>query len=716
MNSLALRKIISGLETYGEYAEEVSRVTSRKVYQPVNHLAGSLSPYLQLHASDPIGWYEWGNDAFETARSEDMPLFVHVGYSSSHWCHVMNRDCFADPEVAGMLNASCIPVCVDREERPDIDALLTETCITQNGSAGWPLNVWMTPDGLPFMCVTWLPKRGMGEMPGFTELIPRIKWLWRVQNNDAERGARELVQSVKDKLNVYVHKGGGMGKFIQQEAMKDLQSVFDSRWGGFGGVPKFPEPEKMIFLLEQSDPNAQTMTDITIRRMWRGGIHDHLGGGFSRYAIDERWLVPHFEKLLSSQALLLFAVSKAQSLSPNPFHRLFAEDIIFCAMRYFSTDASYSQGFSSSIDGDTGTGEGRYYLWTEDEIRATLPQEDAGLFCAAYGVLPSGNFGSEVGGAQMGQNILYEASNVTELAKNFGLKGSEIASRLSECRRILLEAREKRYPLKADNKILMGHNGLMIGALSRASVVFEQSEWRDFAERTALFLQKNLVDKSGSWHHMWVNGQVSGNALAEDYAYFLWGVLELYKAVKHFSPNSEKQLSEWLASARTIADVMISRCRDEQTGGLYLSDRSDFHLFAQIMNAADTNSLPSPSSVAALALSELGQLTEEKIYSDHAKQIISAFSHYAAEHPTECTSLILANHLWKPVKKKPVAPPPPPPTDEELNAPVPETQAAPAPEAKSARTSRRTSRTSGEGHAASQSSSARSTRRRPRGR
>ena len=287
---MALRKIISGLETYGEYAEEVSRVGRRKVYTPVNHLAQALSPYLQEHAADPVGWYEWGAEAFEAAATYDMPLFVHVGYSSSHWCRVMNRDCFADVEVAGMLNTCCIPVCIDREERPDIDALLTEACIAQNGSAGWPLNVWMTPEGRPFMCVTWLPKRGMGEMPGFTELIPRIRWLWRMQDKDTERGARELVQAVNDKLNVYVHKGGRMGKFIAQEALRDLQSVFDTRWGGFGGVPKFPEPEKMIFMIEQADPNSLTMADITIRRMWRGGIHDQLGGGFSRYAIDERWI------------------------------------------------------------------------------------------------------------------------------------------------------------------------------------------------------------------------------------------------------------------------------------------------------------------------------------------------------------------------------------------------------------------------------------------
>ena len=317
----------------------------------------------------------------------------------------------------------------------------------------------------------------------------------------------------------------------------------------------------------------------------------------------------------------------------------------------------------------------------------------------------------------MGQNILYEASTVSELAKNYGIKGSEVASRLAECRRILLEARDKRYPLKADSKILMGHNGLMIAALSRAAVVFEQSEWRDMAERTALFLQKNLADKSGSWHHMWVNGQAAGRALAEDYAYFLWGVIELYKAFKHnptgqASSARDKQLSEWLASAQTIADAMISQCMDEQAGGLYLSDRSDLHLFAQLTNAVDANSLPSPNSIAALSLSELGQLTEEKKYSDKAKQIISTFSHYTAEHPTECTALIIANQLWKPVKKKPVAPPPPPPTDEELNAPVetPDAASTPAPEAKHARASRRTSRTTGENRPE------RGTRRRPRSR
>ncbi len=700
------------LAAYGEYSEDIPQYSgqglpyTKKQFTPVNHLDVEHSPYLLRYAQSPIGWFAWGNDAFNTAMTEDRPVFLSIGYSSNHWCGVMGRDCWNDNEVAGMINDACIPVMVDREEYPDIDALMMEICRTQNGSAGYPLNIFMTPERLPFMCLTWLPKRTMGQMLGITEIMPRIKWLWTVQRNDVDRAASELAQNVRERLSILsgekYKSSGRIGKFTAFQALDDIRSIFDIRWGGFGHSPKFPEHDKLLFLMNQSTENssasqrdkmdASTMTDITLRRMWRGGIHDHLGGGFSLYSADEQWLVPHFEKLLCDNAMLLLAASMSRRIAENSFSRLFAEDIIFCLTKYFTDNNSYSQGFKSAIDGDTPDGEGRYYLWNENEIKAILPEGDAGLFCAAYAVLPSGNFGSELAGSQMSWNILYEASTVTELAKRYGIKGAEVASRLYEARKILLDYRDKRYPLIADGKILMGWNGLAVAALAHASVSFNVPEWRDIAERTALFITKNFADKNGNWSRVWIDGKTYIPANAEDFAYMLWGIVELYKAAKHFNAG-EKQLADWLDKAKSLADTLIGKFGDDKNGGLFLTEGNIAGF--RLKSPEDTNSLPGFNAVAAMMLDELAFMVEERKYSDFARKIIGCFSHYSRENPTRCLSMITADLMFRPFKpkKKPEPVPVPVPTDEELNREEPEVTPEPsAEERKSSRAARRSQR------------------------
>lgn len=695
------------LSAYAEYTEEIKAQSAKKIFVPVNHLEGEAGNYLRRQMNSPIGWYSWCIDAFNTARREDRPVFLNIGYSSSHWCSVMDVQCFMNSEVAGMLNASCIPVRVDKEEHPDIDNLFMEICRIQNGSAGWPLNIFLTPEGRPFFCTTWLPKRTTGQMPGITELLPRIKWMWNMQRDDIYRAADVLAESIKERFDVLAGgRGGKIRSYTAYEALDDMRRVFDIQWGGFGRVPKFPEAQKLVFLLEQAKEtsgagkrdksDAFTMTDITLRRMWRGGIHDHLGGGFSRYAIDERWLVPHFEKLLCDQAMILLAASNAEEIRQNSFHRLIAEDIIFCVTRDFSDNTSYSQGFRAAIDGDTYDGEGRYYLWTEDEIKRILPEGDAGLFCAAYAVLPGGNFGNEVAGSQIGWNILYEASTVTDLAKRYGIRATDVGGRLYECRKLLLEYRDRRYPLNSDNKVLMNWNGLMTGALSYASVVFNQSEWKDIAERNALFLQKNLRDKSGKWLRRWINGKPQIDAVFEDYAYFLWGIVELYKASKHFGAG-EKQLNDWLNCTKELADIMIQKFWDEKYGGFWMNSGEDANLCVRMKSAEDINSLPSPNALASSALNDLAQILEEKTYSDYAKRINECFAHDAKNNPLSYLSLIQSALSWKPVKKKPEPEPAPVPTDEELNREesveiMPE-ETQPEDRKRSSRSSRRTAGT-----------------------
>ena len=668
------------LSSYGEYIEENKAIAERKknIFVPENQLSEEISPYLLQHKDSTVGWYAWGDEAFNIARREDKPIFLSIGYSTSHWCSVMDKECFNDPEVAEMLNDTCIPVKVDREERPDLDALFMEVCIAQNGSGGWPLNIFLTPEGLPFFCTTWLPKRTRGQMPGMTDILPRVKWLWLMQREDIDRTAEELTKQVKERFNIFAGSkfGGKIGSIPAHEAFINLRNNFDVQWGGFGKSPKYPDFTKLLFLLRFADEksgfhttgyeryDAFTMVDITLRRMWRGGIHDHLGGGFSVYSVDSHWLVPHFEKFLCDQAMLLLISSIAQDLKGSPFHHLMAEDIVFCIKRDFCNDESYSQGFRSAIGGDTDEGEGRYYLWTEDEIRNIL-HENTGLFCTAYAVLPSGNFAGELAGSHIGCNILYEASTVTELARRYGIKGSEVGYKLSECRKLLLNARDKRVSGFRDDKVLTDWNGLIIGALAKASVSFNKSEWKDIAERTALFIQRNLRVKE-KFFHVWTSGNVTVEAMAGDYAELLWGLMELYKACKNFN-TGEKQLNDILKFAQETADEMINKFYDEKSGGINLIPENSPNIFTSFRSAADRY-LPSVNAFAVVGLNELGQILDEKKYSDYAKKIIECFARIALEVPIKYLSLMVAESLWKPVKpKKIIAQPVKIPTNEELD-------------------------------------------------
>ena len=619
---------------------------------PRNRLAGELSPYLLQHADNPIGWYPWGDEAFDAARREDKPIFLSIGYSSCHWCHVMERECFSDPEVADLMNDVCIAVKVDREERPDLDGLFMDICHIQNGSGGWPLNLFLTPEGRPFFAATWLPKRTTGQMPGMTDILPRVKWLWSMQREDVIRGADSLAETLAARLKFVA--GGRVGVAAARSALHELQELFDSQWGGFGFAPKFPAAPRLLFLLAQArsavNPGPErdelfAMADLTLRRMWRGGIHDHLGGGFARYATDEQWIVPHFEKMLADQALLLLTAALAQEIRPDPFYRTMAKDVVGCVMRDFTAPESC---FWTSLDADSEEGEGRYYLWTEEEVRRLLPEGDCGLFCAAYAVLPGGNFGHELTGMQTGQNILYEASTVAELSRRYGLREPETAQRLARCRTVLLEARSRRRPPALDDKVLMDWNGLMIGALARASSAFEQPDWRISAERAALFLQKALPDPKGHWRRRYRNGQAGISALPGDYAALLWGVMELHRAAAA-AGSRKKQLKDWLRYAETLAGKLTEEFRDPEDGGLFLSPADDPNVFLRRKTACD-DATPSANALAAEGLAELGAALGERSYMKQAREIVSCFARAAALRPLEHLSLIAAAGVLRPIK------------------------------------------------------------------
>jgi uncharacterized protein YyaL (SSP411 family) len=607
-----------------------------------NRLADEKSPYLLQHADNPVDWYPWGEEAFELAREEDKPVFLSIGYSSCYWCHVMERECFSDDEVASLLNDACVSIKVDREERPDLDGLFMEICHIQNGSGGWPLNLFLTPQGEPFFAATYLPKRTVGKMPGLADVTPRVKWLWLMQKEDVLRGAKSLAGALAAKTASA--SGGKIGSFHVKAAAKALKNSFNEEWGGFGFAPKFPCAPRLLFLLElarASGPEAEealSMVDRTLRKMWAGGIHDHLGGGYARYATDERWIMPHFEKMLCDQAMLLRVAARAYEVSPDPFYRKFAEDVAACVVRDFTSPESC---FWTSIDADSEGNEGRYYCWTEEEIRETLPQGDVGIFCAAYAILPGGNFTHEMTSRQTGHNILYEALPPTDVARRCGLRAPDVAKRLENDRRVLLEARNRRPSPRVDDKVLMDWNGLMIGALARAGRVFEKKEWITLAERAALFLQKVLVDPKGAWRRRYRAKEAAIPALPGDYAALMWGVMELHKAA-----SAEKQKRDWLRYAENLAAKLEADFWDEPEGGFFLSAADDPLIFLRRKAALD-DAAPSANATAITAYAALAEASadgeKQEKYMAKAAAIASCFVRAAGEKPVEHISLITAS-------------------------------------------------------------------------
>ena len=614
-----------------------------------NRLAGEKSPYLLQHAGNPVDWYPWGNEAFERAVDEEKPIFLSIGYSSCHWCHVMERECFNDEEVAGFLNDACVSIKVDREERPDLDELFMEVCRVQNGNGGWPLNLFLTPKGEPFFAATYLPKRTIGKMPGMADVTPRVKWLWLMQKDDVLRGAKNLVETLITKTTCV--PGGQINSFQIKTAVKELKNTFDDTWGGFGTAPKFPCAPRLLFLLEYARANPSEreelihMVSLTLRKIWAGGIHDHLGGGYARYSTDERWIVPHFEKMLYDQAMLLWVATAAyEADNKDTFYLKFAEDTVGCVMRDFLSPEAC---FCTSIDADSDGDEGQFYRWTEEEIRELLPRGETGLFCAAYAILPGGNFTHEMTGRQMGHNLLYEAAPFTELARRYGLRAPDLAKRLENDRHILFVARNKRTRPRLDDKVLMDLNGLMIGALAYAGRVFEKKEWILSAERAALFLQKALVDPKGAWRRRYRAKEAAIPALPGDYASLMWGVMELYE-----SAATDKQKKDWLRYAENLATKLETNYWDDPKGGFFLSPASDEHIFLRLKSASDT-AVPSANAMAMMAYAALSHaLPSEKKYIETAKAIGSCFARRVNENPIEHISILTAYMKLKNIKEE----------------------------------------------------------------
>ena len=580
----------------------------------MNRLARERSPYLLQHAGNPVDWYPWGDEAFEKARREDKPIFLSIGYSTCHWCHVMEHESFENAEVAAALNADFVSIKVDREERPDVDRVYMSFVQSTTGSGGWPMTVMLTPDLKPFFGGTYFPPTSRWGRPGFMDLLGEISRVWKQDRARVDFAAAELF----DRLKAVT---GADGRSQAEstlappdalaEAVEQYQTAFDRRNGGFGDAPKFPRPAELLFLLrEHARTGAQPplyMTVETLRAMALGGMRDHVGGGFHRYSVDARWRVPHFEKMLYDQAQLVLACLEAAQAAGNEMFAAVAEDTIAYVLRDLRDPAG---GFYSAEDADSTPAEGgpkregAFYVFSEGEID-TLLGPDAVVVKRRFGIEPNGNAPEDPQGEFTGQNLLYTAASIEEIVAATGRSADNIIDTLGRARQVLFEARATRPRPHLDDKVLTSWNGMMIAALARAARVLPSrpraGEWLAAAAKAAGFIRQTMWRTDGTLLRRWREGDASIDAYAEDYASLIWGVLELFQADGD---------PAWLAWARELQAQQDARFWDEAGGGWFSTTGRDPSVLLRLKEDYD-GAEPSASSVSVLNLITLAHLTGE---------------------------------------------------------------------------------------------------------
>ena len=579
-----------------------------------NRLINETSPYLLQHAHNPVDWYPWGEEALSRAQDEDKPILLSIGYSACHWCHVMERESFENEDIAALMNEHFVNIKVDREERPDLDAVYMEAVHTLTGSGGWPMTVFLMPDGRPFYGGTYFPPEDRGNMPGFPRLVTAIADAYRTR-----RG--EVVQSI-NQLMGHLGQSARLPRSLQpltnetmHRAFQSLAPAFDHELGGFGNAPKFPQPMIYEFLLRyhhmSNNPRALEMAEATLQAMARGGIYDQVGGGFHRYSTDRHWLVPHFEKMLYDNALLVRLYLHAFQATGDAMYRHIATDILDYVAREM-TDPS--GGFYSSQDADSEGEEGKFFIWTPEELAEALGAEDGELVGAYYGASQLGNF--------EGSNILHLPHDADEFAEAVGLSGEQLGRTLWQAREKLLAAREQRVHPARDDKILTGWNGLMLQAFAEAASVLDRDDYRRIAIDNATFLLREMRP-DGRLLRSYKDGQARVLGYLEDYAFVAEGLLCVYELT--FDPR-------WIDEARVLADEMIDLFWDEDLGFFYETGKDAEQLVVRPRELFD-NAIPCGGSMAALLLQRLSIFTGDSTYEQKAATTLRGVQNIVADHP-----------------------------------------------------------------------------------
>ncbi len=587
-----------------------------------NRLAREKSPYLLQHARNPVDWYPWGPEAFRKAASEDKMIFLSIGYSTCHWCHVMERESFESPEIAELLNRDFVPVKVDREERPDVDHLYMSAVQAMTGAGGWPLTVFLTPDGQPVTGGTYFPPEDRWGRPGMKTVLPRLAQMWRSEKDQMLQAGEELTGHLKQKNQLPAAQDG---EDIFQKAYTRFLHSFDSERGGFGSAPKFPRSHELSLLLRYWKKNrahdALRMTEKTLRAMAQGGIYDHLGGGFHRYSTDENWLVPHFEKMLYDQAIIAGTYIEAGQASGNTFYFSVARDIF----RYVLNDMTSPEGaFYSAEDADSEGEEGKFYVWRPEEIVQALGPQAGKLFCDFYGVTDEGNF-------EHAASVLSVAKNVEEFAREKNLDPGEVEKLLLHSREKLLKLRSGRIAPYKDDKILTAWNGLMISALARGAAALGEQKYAQAAARAASFVLGSMRPQ-GRLLRRFREAEAAIPAFQEDYAFFALGLLDLYEA--------DFQV-RWLEESVLLAEEMIRLFWDSAEGGFFMSAQDGEKLVVRSKEYYD-GATPSGNSVAALLLLKLWRLTGRENFGAAARRLIEIQMPSLAAHPVAYPQFLMA--------------------------------------------------------------------------
>jgi uncharacterized protein len=584
----------------------------------VNRLAQETSPYLRQHRENPVDWFPWGEEAFAEARRRDVPILLSVGYSACHWCHVMAHESFEDDATAAVMNELFVNVKVDREERPDVDAVYMEAVQAMTGQGGWPMTVFMAPDGRPFFGGTYFPKTSRGGMPAFVDLCRAIDEAWRNQRDELLDQAGRLTEALRTTSFLGDGSAAPPGSEVIGAAAGALRAQLDEEWGGFGSAPKFPQTMALELLLRvharSGRPELLEAVTTSLDAMASGGIYDHVGGGFSRYSVDRYWLVPHFEKMLYDNALLARAYLHAWQVTGEPRYRQVLDETV----AYLLRDLRHPYGgFYSAEDADSEGVEGKFYVWRPDEIRAVCGA-DAEAAIGWYGVTDDGNF--------EGANILHRP------VRGDLLRPAEV----ERARAALYEAREQRVRPGLDDKVLTEWNGLMVATLAEAAAATGNDEWLGAAAATGEFLLGNLRDERGRWLRSWQpDGGARHLAYAADHAALVDAFTRLAEATGE---------ARWITEARGTADAMVDLFWDDEAGGLFTTGHDAEQLVARQKDLLD-NATPAANSNAALALLRLAALTGERAYEERATAVIALLAEPAARHPTAFAHLLCAVDL-----------------------------------------------------------------------